>query len=110
MITYNKLIRDKIPTIIEKDNKTCVIEILDDDTFVVELKRKLIEEAKELSNAGSRDELINELADIGEIFDTIKQTYDISDSEVLEKQKRKAETNGKFEKRLFLVSVTKNDE
>lgn len=105
MITYNKLIRDIIPSIIEKDNKSCVVSILDDEQFYLELKKKLIEEATEVLAAKTREELIGEIADMYEIIDKLKEIYSIDDVEVSKVQKIKAEKNGKFEKKLFLVSV-----
>ena len=110
MNIYNKLIRDRIPENIQNDNKSCIVEILDEPRFIAELMKKLIEESMELNEATNRDEIINELADLHEIIDTIKVTHAISDSEVQEKQHKKAQTNGRFEKRLYLVSVSDPDE
>ena len=39
-IVYNKLVRDKIPAIIEADGKECETEVLDDDAFLVMLDKK----------------------------------------------------------------------
>lgn len=41
---YNKLVRDKIPTIIEADGKKCETEILSDDEYIKMLDVKLDEE------------------------------------------------------------------
>lgn len=105
MKTYNKLIRDNIPSIIEKENKSYIVTVLDDEQFYLELKKKLIEEASEVLTASTRDELIGELADIYEIIDKLKDIYSIDVLEISKIQKIKAEKNGKFEKKLFLVSV-----
>lgn len=105
MIKYNKLIRDNIPSIIEKDNKSCVVTVLDDEQFLVELKKKLVEESIEVTTANTRDELINELADIHEIVDKLKDIYTISQEEVDVIQLKKALKNGKFERKLYLISV-----
>jgi predicted house-cleaning noncanonical NTP pyrophosphatase (MazG superfamily) len=50
MPTYNKLVRDKIPEIIEKEGKTYKTVILDDDQFKLELRKKLKEEVQEYLN------------------------------------------------------------
>ena len=50
-ITYNKLIRDKIPEIIKKNGANPKISILDDRQFNPALKEKLVEGAKELLEA-----------------------------------------------------------
>lgn len=34
VIAYNKLVRDRIPEIIENDGKTCRIEILTDEEYI----------------------------------------------------------------------------
>ncbi|MET3290790.1 UNVERIFIED_CONTAM: CheY-like chemotaxis protein [Brevibacillus sp. OAP136] len=41
---YNKLVRDRIPQIIEEKGKTCCIKILDDAAYHRELRKKLQEE------------------------------------------------------------------
>ena len=105
MIIYNKLIRDRIPEIIKDDNKLCEVRILDNSEFSREVYRKLLEEMTELSNASSRDEIINEMADIHELLDTLRDIHNIHLNEVLTKQISKGLTNGKFERKLFLISV-----
>ena len=44
MPIHNKLVRDKIPEIIEKSGKTAVCHILDETEYLAELDRKLNEE------------------------------------------------------------------
>ena len=46
-IVYNKLVRDKIPEIIEADGKTCKIEILSDAKYLEMIDAKLDEELAE---------------------------------------------------------------
>lgn len=110
MKVYNKLIRDNIPSIIEKENKTCIVTILNEVEFLVELKKKLIEESTEVSKANMRHDLVNELADVQEIVDKIKEVYQIKHEEITLIQQSKAIKNGKFDKKLFLVSVEDNHE
>ena len=105
MTFYNKLIRDRIPEIIKNDYKLCEVRILDNTEFSREVYRKLVEEMAELSNASTRDEIINEMADIHELLDTLRDIHQINLDEVLAKQKSKGLTNGKFERKLFLISV-----
>jgi len=71
IIKYNKLIRDKIPKIIKHDNAVPKISILNHKDFIIELKKKLIEESTELQNAGDKKEILNELSDVLEIIQTI---------------------------------------
>jgi len=106
MKIYNKLIRDRIPEIIAKDGNTADIIILSEESFKQAIKEKLIEEATEVLNADNRDEVLSELADLQEVMDTIKQMYNINTLEVNTIQAVKALQRGKFEKRLYLKSVS----
>lgn len=54
---YNKLVRDLIPSIIEADGKTCVTEILDQETYLQMLDEKLTEELTEYQESNSMEEL-----------------------------------------------------
>ena len=47
-IFHNKLIRDKIPEFIKADNEKYETKVLDDNEFETELRKKLLEEAKEV--------------------------------------------------------------
>jgi predicted house-cleaning noncanonical NTP pyrophosphatase (MazG superfamily) len=105
MKVYNKLIRDRIPEIIKKDGNTADIIILSEESFNQAIKQKLIEEATEVANAQTRDEILGELADLQEVMDTIKEIYKINTLEVNTIQAVKALQRGKFEKKLFLKSV-----
>lgn len=109
MKIYNKLIRDRIPEIIKKDGNTADIIILSDDEFKQAVKEKLIEEATEVLKADNRDDVLNELADLQEVMDTIKQIYNINTLEVNTIQAVKALQRGKFEKKLYLKSVKENN-
>ena len=62
-ITYNKLVRDKIPEIIRSDGKQCTTEILSDDEFLKMVDAKLDEELAEYH----KDKNIEELADLLEV-------------------------------------------
>ncbi|MCC8068344.1 MAG: hypothetical protein LIO71_01040 [Ruminococcus sp.] len=42
MINYDKLIRDKIPEIIESTGKKCDVEVMDDETYIEYLDQKLL--------------------------------------------------------------------
>ena len=109
MKTYNKLVRDRIPEIIQKEGNTADIIILSEESFKQAIKEKLIEEATEVCNAQNRDDILSELADLQEVMDTIKQLYNINTLEVNTIQAVKALQRGKFEKRLYLQSVSEKE-
>lgn len=64
---YNKLVRDNIPDIIEKDNEIPVTRILSIDEYRVELYKKLKEECNELISAKGRENILYEVADVFEV-------------------------------------------
>ena len=60
MKIYNKLVRDKIPTIIAVNGNTCKTRIMEDDEYLNSLNIKMQEELKEYLESGD----IEELADL----------------------------------------------
>lgn len=58
-IIYNKLVRDRIPEIIEADGKRCATEILDDGKYLEMIDAKLDEELVEYY----KDQSVEELAE-----------------------------------------------
>jgi predicted house-cleaning noncanonical NTP pyrophosphatase (MazG superfamily)/flavodoxin len=68
-ITYNKLVRDKIPRIIGQSGKSCICETLPDAQYIEMLNKKLLEEVNEYLESG----VLEELADIEEVIDLKKR-------------------------------------
>ena len=102
MIEYDKLIRDKIPEIIEQSGKKCIVEVMDNDTYIDYLDQKLNEELAEYQ----QDKSIEELADLLEVMYAVvvARGYSVEDLERIRLEK--AEKRGAFEKRLLLKSVS----
>jgi len=100
-IYYNKLIRDKIPEIIEKSGKRPITEILDDKAYKKHLDIKLGEELQEYLN----DDNINELADLIEVIYAILKYKGIDLNDFERIRIKKAEERGSFDKRLLLKEV-----
>jgi len=103
--TYNKLIRDKIPEIIKKDNAIPKISILNDEQFAMALKEKLVEEAKELLEVKTSEEILNELSDVLELVESIAINNKLTIAEVEKQKLAKKEKRGGFKKKLFLEYV-----
>lgn len=102
MIKYDKLIRDKIPEIIEQSGKKCIVEVMDNDTYIEYLDQKLNEELAEYH----QDKSIEELADLLEVMYAVVVAIGYSVEELEQKRLDKAEKRGAFEKRLLLKSVS----
>jgi len=103
MKTYNKLIRDRIPEIIEKDGAKAKIRILNDKEYHEELLKKIVEEAKEvLETKGKREKLTKELGDVLEILDYLIKVFNLDREEIEKVRQERKESRGGFDKKLFL--------
>lgn len=102
-IYYHKLVWDRIPELIREKGKDCEVRELDDEEFETELLKKVEEEASALPETASRQELIDELADIVTVIETIKTLKGITDLELADALERHARRRGRLEKKLFLV-------
>lgn len=101
VIAYNKLVRDRIPEIIENDGKTCRIEILTDEEYIKKVDAKLDEELAEYH----KDQNIEELADLMEVIyaAAIARGYSVEELEAV--RKKKLQKRGAFVKRILLKEV-----
>ncbi len=102
-IYYNKLIWDNVPDIIRKKGKECEVRELTDEEFDIELLKKVEEEASALPETTSRQELIDELADIVTVLEYIKSRRGITELEIADALERHVHKRGRFEKKYFLV-------
>lgn len=100
-ITYNKLVRDRIPEIIEASGKMCVTETLSDDEYLKMIDAKLDEELAEYH----KDQNIEELADLLEVIRAaaIARGYTLEELEQVRADKE--EKRGGFEKKILLKEV-----
>ena len=105
MPVYNKLVRDRIPEIIENSGKKFTTKILDDDQYELELKKKLKEEMEEYQNASNDNEALEELADLLELMHALAKVHGASMEEVEKIRQDKASKRGGFEEKIFLIEV-----
>ena len=98
---YHKLVRDRIPEIIERSGKRAVCRTLSEEEYLLMLDRKLDEELAEYRDGHSMEEL----ADLLEVIyaEASARGFTLNEIERIRLQK-KAERGG-FEKRLLLKSV-----
>jgi predicted house-cleaning noncanonical NTP pyrophosphatase (MazG superfamily) len=99
-----KLVRDLIPQIIEKDGRKTVTRIAKDEEYIQLLLNKLHEEVEELSNA-KKSEIVNECADIIEVLDAILKFNGYTLDDALEKKSKKRLERGGFENRIVLERI-----
>ena len=100
--TYDKLIRDRIPEIMDEAGVKYELETMTSEAYKRALKNKLVEEAKEVADAPD-EELVNELADLLEVFDALLTAHGIDYADVLARQIQRREQRGGFTKRLKLL-------
>ena len=101
MKTYNKLVRDRIPEIIEKTGKRCEIEILNDEEYLKAIDAKLDEELAEYH----KEQNLEELADLLEVIYAAALARGYSLEELENIRIRKAQERGAFNKRILLKEV-----
>ena len=102
---YHKLVRDRIPEIIEQSGKTCITSILSADEYLTMLDEKLSEELAEYQ----QDKSMEELADLLEVMMAVAKARGSSFEEVEAIRRQKAEKRGGFEKRILLTEVHENE-
>ena len=99
MKTFNKLVRDRIPEIIEKSGQVAEVNILSDDEYLIHLETKLDEEVGEYH----RDKCAEELADILEVVYALAAANGCTKAELEAIYQKKHDERGGFEKRLMLI-------
>ncbi len=93
---YNKLVRDKIPEILDAKGVPYEARAANDEEYKVELIKKLEEEILEFKE----NPVPEELADIQEVVDALKKLSSFESTDAVQKQKR--EERGGFEKRIII--------
>ena len=101
---YNKLVRDRIPEIIEASGRTCVTEILSDEDYLLMVDAKLDEELAEYH----ADQNIEELADLLEVIRACAVARGYTLEELERVREEKAAKRGGFAKKILLKEVREN--
>ena len=99
--TYNKLVRDLIPEVIEASGNKCRTRVLSDEEYLEMLDAKLDEELAEYH----ADKNLEELADLLELIRAaaVARGYTLDELEAARAEKAKA--RGGFEKKILLIDV-----
>ena len=101
---YHKLVRDRIPEIIEADGKVCICETLSDEDYLCLLDRKLNEELAEFQECKS----LEELADLLEVIQAVVKARGWTLEELEQARADKAAKRGGLEKKILLKEVLEN--
>ncbi|UUV18317.1 nucleoside triphosphate pyrophosphohydrolase [Fusobacteria bacterium ZRK30] len=104
MKIYNKLIRDKIPEIIEENGEKYHCHIAGDKEYLEALRAKINEEVEEFYETPS----IEEMADILEVLRALGDYYGFSEDKIEKARIEKDRKRGAFKRRIILEKVEKN--
>ena len=97
----DKLVRDRIPEIIERKGKTPKIHVASKKEYWQRLKQKLQEEVGEFIEEETKEEF----ADVLEVLDAVSNFKKFKRKEILEIKRKKAEDRGKFHRGFVLDGV-----
>ncbi len=98
---HNKLVRDRIPEIIEASGRTCITEVLTNDAYIQALDAKLNEELAEYQQSKS----LEELADLLEVMGAVVKARGYTWDDLTSVRKEKRAQRGAFDQRIFLREV-----
>jgi len=105
VFTFNKLMRDLIPEVLEKQGKKVTYYTADQSEYYQRLCEKLREETQEFLD----DHTVEELADVLEVVYTLAQTKGVSKEGLETVRAQKAQKRGGFSDRLVLVQIEEED-
>ena len=103
---YNKLVRDKIPTIIIESGRHCEFQTLEGEALLDALKEKLIEKAEVFSKRATADEL----SDIYDLLDTIVEKFDYEPMYIDYLKMQNKERKGSYSGNTFLLYIEDDQE
>ncbi len=103
-VYYNKLVRDNIPDIIKGKREKCEVRrITDVQEFQQELFKKIREEAASLSMARSKQEFLEEYADLMAVLEEIVVQLNITTDELRQIRSENLLKKGRYKHQHFLV-------
>ncbi|WP_208559087.1 nucleoside triphosphate pyrophosphohydrolase [Marinilactibacillus kalidii] len=107
MERYDKLVRDRIPEMIQENGEACTVKRLRGKDYTEALKGKLKEEVKEYLLATDSTSCLEELADILEVLHGLANIHHVSFDTIEQLREEKEKERGGFKERIFLISKAK---
>ncbi len=99
---YNKLVRDRIPEEINNEKgRKCKYRVLNDEEYLKELNKKVLEEANEFVEENS----IEELGDLMEVINAIMILKGYNNEQIIKSMETKRNKKGAFKCKIFLEYV-----
>lgn len=97
-----KLVRDRIPEIIESKGEMADFYVADEQEYFQRLKEKLSEEAIELATCTDALSAMEEMADVLEVLEAVREYWGILEKDVVSAKENKKQKRGGFAKRYIL--------
>lgn len=108
--TYNKLVRDKVPDVLQAlgHDYKCYPLDANDPKYEKALRAKVVEEAEEVRDADGRDAVAAELADLMTVVDALLTLHGLTADELTAAIRAKWEKRGGFAERLWMVWIDRH--
>lgn len=101
-VEFNKLVRDGIPAAIVARGESVALMQVKGEALIASLRRKLVEEALEVLDARSNDQIAEELADVAEVVRALMSELGIAESTVETARRKKSKKRGAFKSGIML--------
>lgn len=108
MRALNKLVRDKVPSLVTKDGGSYTLQLLSPLEHQTEITKKLMEEIQEYSEAKSKEHALEELVDIVELVHAALKLHDVAVEDFEAMRIHKKKRKGGFEKGIYLNTISKD--
>lgn len=106
---FEKIVRDKVPQILSDQDIIFVRKNLSHDQTLSALKEKLMEEAQEVNEAHSHENLRDEIADTMEVIESLLQHSGLTWDEITQARKLKNDKRGAFKDAVYISTVESYD-
>ncbi len=100
-----KLVRDRTQERIEKHGGKVHVRTLSAIEVIEKLKEKLIEEANEVAEAETPEEILSEIGDVYSVLRGLRKYCNISDEKIKEVLAEKKEVRGEYDNRCLVEKV-----
>jgi predicted house-cleaning noncanonical NTP pyrophosphatase (MazG superfamily) len=102
-VYYNKLVRDDIKGRIEAKGELCEMRTIEDNAeFEQELMKKVREESSSLAHTRSREEFLQEYADLMVVLDALTEQLGFSEADIKIAMEENIKLKGFYKNRHFL--------
>ena len=93
---FNKMIRDRVPQMMEKAGIQVVGHTMNQDEYEQRLKAKLVEEIEEVCVATTQKDVSEEIGDVLEVLKALAQYHHLDFSKVVASAEQKTAEKGGF--------------